>query len=151
MRREVSRPYGHEIINSVVRNNGATHRRPRQLNERRPDEAFGQQSIMQIAAPIAALSSARSVRITYHVPNAYCTPHADLPRSILWILRRWINDWLMTCNRTRKADLACFVFRRTWLINTCDGKLYWWLVVEIIQVELWLFYQNELKRLDPDI
>lgn len=91
MRREPSRPYAHEIINSVFRNNGATHRRPRQLNERRPDEAFAQQSIMQIAGPIAALSSARSARITYRM-RTDCTPPGDLPRSILWILRRWIND-----------------------------------------------------------
>lgn len=55
-----------------------------------------EQSIMQIGGPIAALSPARSARIT------------DLPRdSFYGYCIVWINGWLMTSN----ADLCLFCFQ----------------------------------------
>lgn len=81
MRREASRPYGHEIINSVVRNNGATHRRPRQLNERRPDEAFASNPLCRLLLRLRHCRrlAPSELRTTYPMRTARRTPTSRDP------------------------------------------------------------------------
>lgn len=85
----------HEMINSVFRNNGATHRRPRQLNERHDRwTRSAEQSIMQIGGPIAALSwlaelptSRRTQVAGRWLQVASFIRRSVSMRSILWIFQ----------------------------------------------------------------